>query len=167
MFKDWTIKITTTSPRGQWVNQSRPISYLMMPWLLSYYSDLTLLQEFQPMVTQLSKKAAHPLAKILVTTSCRSSKKGPKSQVWLRYHQVWYQLCYADTLMFFLVDKFFVTSISRNDMKDKYKYTPQYFSLTLKHLKLSRPKKNLQPHNYYRTTSNFVVPLSKAAVASQ
>ena len=36
----------------------------------SYYSDLTLLQAFQPM----AKKAALPLAKILATASCRSSK---------------------------------------------------------------------------------------------
>ena len=44
---------------------------------LSYYSDLTLSQEFQPMAAQLSMKAALPLAKILATASCRSSKTGP------------------------------------------------------------------------------------------
>ena len=38
---------------------------------LSYYSDLTLSQEFQPMAAQLSKKAALPLAKILAT--CRNN----------------------------------------------------------------------------------------------
>ena len=44
---------------------------------LSYYSNLTLSQTFQPMGAQLSKKAALPLAKILATTSCRSTKTGP------------------------------------------------------------------------------------------
>ena len=48
-----------------------------MYWALSYYSDLTLSQEFQPMAAQLSMKAALPLAKILATASCRSSKTGP------------------------------------------------------------------------------------------
>ena len=47
----------------------------------SYYSDLTLSQEFQPMAAQLSTKAALPLAKILATVTCRSSKTGP----WLPY----------------------------------------------------------------------------------
>ena len=46
-------------------------------WVLSYYSDLTLSQEFQPMVPQLSKKAAIPFAKSLATASCCSSKTGP------------------------------------------------------------------------------------------
>ena len=46
---------------------------------LSYYSDLTLSQEFQPMAAQLSMKAALPLAKILATASCRSSKTGPRA----------------------------------------------------------------------------------------
>ena len=32
---------------------------------------------FQPMAAQLSKKAVLPLAKIIVTTPCRSSKTGP------------------------------------------------------------------------------------------
>ena len=45
----------------------------------SYYSDPTLSQEFQPMAAQLSMKAALPLAKILATASCRSSKTGPSS----------------------------------------------------------------------------------------
>ena len=44
--------------------------------VLSYYSDLTLTQAFPPMAAQLSKKAAHALAKILATASCRSSKTG-------------------------------------------------------------------------------------------
>ena len=44
---------------------------------LSYCSDLTLSQSFQPMAAQLSKKAALPLAKILATASCRSNKTGP------------------------------------------------------------------------------------------
>ena len=51
-------------------------------WALSYYSDLTLSQEFQPMAAQLSMKAALPLAKILATASCRSSKTGP----WALYY---------------------------------------------------------------------------------
>ena len=42
--------------------------------ILSYYSDQTLLQEFLPMAAQLSMKAVLPLAKILATASCRSSK---------------------------------------------------------------------------------------------
>ena len=45
---------------------------------LSYNNDLTLSQSFQPMVAQLSKKAALPLAKIIATTSCRNSKTGPR-----------------------------------------------------------------------------------------
>ena len=36
-------------------------------------------QAFQPMAVQLSKKAALPLAKILTTMSCRSSKTGPRA----------------------------------------------------------------------------------------
>ena len=40
----------------------------------SHYNDLTLLQSFQPTAAQLSKKAVLPLAKILATASCRSSK---------------------------------------------------------------------------------------------
>ena len=47
-------------------------------WALSYYSDLALSQAFHPMAAQLSKKAAHPLAKILATTSCCCSKTGPR-----------------------------------------------------------------------------------------
>ena len=39
--------------------------------------DLTLLQEFQPMAAQLSMEAVLPLANIIVTVSCRSSKAGP------------------------------------------------------------------------------------------
>ena len=44
---------------------------------LSYYNDLALSQELHPMAAQLSMKAALPLAKILATASCRSSKTGP------------------------------------------------------------------------------------------
>ena len=52
---------------------------------LSYHSDLMLLQSFQPMAAQLSKKAALPLAKIFVTGSCRSSKTGPRTHLnWLQ-----------------------------------------------------------------------------------
>ena len=51
---------------------------------LSYYSVLTpwrqILQAFQPMATQLSKKAVLPLAKILATASCLS-KTWPWAQV--------------------------------------------------------------------------------------
>ena len=46
--------------------------------VLSYYSDLPLLQAFQPMSAQLSKKAVLLLAKILATASCRSIKTGPR-----------------------------------------------------------------------------------------
>ena len=53
-----------------------PASYLR-PRALSYYSDLTLSQEFQPMAAQLSMKAAFPLANILATASCLGSKTGP------------------------------------------------------------------------------------------
>ena len=49
---------------------------------LSYYSDLTPSQEFQPIAAQLSMKAALPLAKILAKASCRSSNTGP----WLATH---------------------------------------------------------------------------------
>ena len=51
--------------------------YRQCPWVLFYYSDLTLSESFQPMAAQLSNKAALPLAKILATASCRSSKTGP------------------------------------------------------------------------------------------
>ena len=54
-------------------------------WALSYYSDLTSSQEFQPMAAQLSMKAALPFAKILASVSCRSSKTGP-----------WFRKCRAD-----------------------------------------------------------------------
>ena len=47
-------------------------------WALSYYSDLTLSQKFQPVAAQLSMKAAPPLTKILATASCRNSKTGSK-----------------------------------------------------------------------------------------
>ena len=63
-----TYKSTCSSRSAQW---------LLVPWALSYYSDRTLSQGFQLMAAQLSMKAALPLAKILVTASCRSSKTGP------------------------------------------------------------------------------------------
>ena len=54
---------------------------------LSYYSDLTLSQSFQPMAAQLSKKAALPLAKILATVSSHSNKTGPsESCLMLKLH---------------------------------------------------------------------------------
>ena len=49
---------------------------------LSYYCDMTLSQEFQPMGAQLSSKAALPLAGILATASDRCSKTGP----WTPFH---------------------------------------------------------------------------------
>ena len=49
-----------------WIGKSQPQA-------LSYNSELTLSQSFQPMAAQLSKKAALPLAKILVTGSCQNS----------------------------------------------------------------------------------------------
>ena len=55
-------------------------SDIILHWLpraLSYYSDLTLSQSFQPMAAQLSKKAALPLGKMIATASCRISKTGP------------------------------------------------------------------------------------------
>ena len=42
-----------------------------------YYSILTLSKLFQPTAAQLSMKAALPLAKMLVMTSCRNSNRGP------------------------------------------------------------------------------------------
>ena len=46
----------------------------------SFTTELTQSQSYQPMAAQLSKKkAALPLAKILVTASCRTSKTGPWS----------------------------------------------------------------------------------------
>ena len=48
---------------------------------LSYYSGLTLSQEFQPMAAQLSVEAALPLAKILATASCRNGKTGPRPSI--------------------------------------------------------------------------------------
>ena len=46
---------------------------------LSYYSDLTLSQSFQPMGAKLSKKAVLQLVKLLATASHRSSKTGAKT----------------------------------------------------------------------------------------
>ena len=46
---------------------------------LSYYCDMTLVQEFQPMGVQLSLKAALPLAERLATTLDRYSKTGPSA----------------------------------------------------------------------------------------
>ena len=65
-----------------WVhdNTNRKNSVILWLWFraLSYYSDLTLSQSFQPMGAQLSKKAALPLAKIIATASCRSGKPRPR-----------------------------------------------------------------------------------------
>ena len=60
---------------------------------LSYYSDLTLSQEFQPMAAQLSMKAALPLAKILVTASCCSSKTGSRTLMFslLNWTNWWFE----------------------------------------------------------------------------
>ena len=44
---------------------------------VSYYSDLTLSQEFKPMAAQLSKKAAPPLAKFLRQRHVAVVKQGP------------------------------------------------------------------------------------------
>ena len=55
---------------------------------LYYYTDLTLLQSFQPMAAQLLKKAALPLAKNFVTASCRSSNTGPWD-LFVRNGTVW------------------------------------------------------------------------------
>ena len=66
------------------LNQCRPLCWFNVETLsyqycaLSFYSDLTLSQGFQPMAAQLSMKAALPLAKILATESCRSSKTRPR-----------------------------------------------------------------------------------------
>ena len=57
-------------------------------WALSYYSDRTLSQEFEPMAAQLSMKAALPLAKILAIASCRSCKTGPRRatiEIWVKH----------------------------------------------------------------------------------
>ena len=56
-----------------------PYGWRTHPWSQSYYKDQMLSQSFQPMAAQLSKKAALPLTKILVTASCRSSKTRPSS----------------------------------------------------------------------------------------
>ena len=55
---------------------------------LYYYTDLTLLQSFQPMAAQLLKKAALPLAKTFVTASCRSNNTGPWD-LFVRNGTVW------------------------------------------------------------------------------
>ena len=49
------------------------------PRILSYYCDMTLLQEFQPMGAQLSLKAVLPLAERLATVSDHCNKTGPCS----------------------------------------------------------------------------------------
>ena len=54
-------------------------------WALSYYSDLTLSQSFQPMVAQLSKKAALPLAKILATVMSQLWDTALGHNVWTLY----------------------------------------------------------------------------------
>ena len=73
-FENYTFEIIDTSPRANELSNSRA---------LSYYSDQMLSQSFQQMAAQLSKKAALPLAKILVTwqatLSCCSSKTGSRS----------------------------------------------------------------------------------------
>ena len=56
---------------------NKRLSKQSLGWTLSYYCDLTPSQEFQPMAAQLSIKATLPLAGILATASCCSSKTGP------------------------------------------------------------------------------------------
>ena len=67
-----------------WVLVALIYWWLYSLWLraLSYNSDATLSQTFQPMTAQLSMKAELPLAKILATASCRSSKTGPSDPIW-------------------------------------------------------------------------------------
>ena len=55
---------------------------------LSYYSDLTLPPSYQPMAAQPSKKAAHPLAKILANASCAVVIQGPVIQNEFPCHDV-------------------------------------------------------------------------------
>ena len=66
---------------------------------LSYYSDLTLSQEFQPMAAQVSTKAVLPLAKILATASCRSSNTGPRIQLWMSRHAARHMNALADVML--------------------------------------------------------------------
>ena len=77
------ILVSPWSLRRHTFEQDDVIKWKHFPryWALSYYTDLTLSQTFQPMTAQLSQKAALPLAKILATASGRSSKTGPRSSV--------------------------------------------------------------------------------------
>ena len=59
---------------------------------LSYYSDVTLSQAFKPMATQLSKKTALPLAKILAKASCHNSTTGPSTAYLLAWG---WKICHA------------------------------------------------------------------------
>ena len=82
----WELKFMWCMGENSWYFNFRGISLFQWSPLhhvskrglraLSYYSDLMLSQSFQPMVAQLSKNAALPLAKILVTASCHNSKPG-------------------------------------------------------------------------------------------
>ena len=85
-----SLKNTLVKLHPQLSGANELTSHFLQFWTLSYFSDLTLSQEFQPMAAQLSMKAALPLAKILATASCRSSKTGSSSQ-WQRSFQ--WKLC--------------------------------------------------------------------------
>ena len=82
--------------RPEYPGGTGSIHLSLMSWALSYYSDRTLWQEFQPMAAKLSMKAALPLAKILTTASCRSSKTGPWLLTSPRHQQPWFRPSRSD-----------------------------------------------------------------------
>ena len=79
-----------------WITLDSCWLYIMLFRALSYYSDMTLSQKFQPMAAQLSIKAALPLATILATASCRSSKTGPRLDNVYSYTEIG---CLPDTIV--------------------------------------------------------------------
>ena len=83
--KGITMFISLSRPAGYHIRMIAIRISRRVSWALSYYSDLTLSQEFQPMAAQLSMKASLPLAKILATAWCRSSKTGPRYSL---HHQM-------------------------------------------------------------------------------
>ena len=70
--------------KGTFVNISAIFLDINLLWTraLSYNSNLTLSQAFQPITAQLSKKAALPLTKILATASCIGRKTGLSVAIW-------------------------------------------------------------------------------------
>ena len=76
-------KMTSTVVDSHHISRMAAPQWIRIPhwvtWALSYYSDMTLSQEFQPMAAQLSMKAALPLAKFLRQRHVAVVRQGPAS----------------------------------------------------------------------------------------